>query len=54
MYSSEIKDISVVYSLGSACYTEMILNELKLTKFSSILGSMNIKSHDNIIKCLEI
>ena len=45
-------NIQVVYSIGIRCYTEMMLKELHLTKFSSIFGSLNIKSHDNIIKCL--
>jgi hypothetical protein len=53
MYSSEIQDISVVYSLGLRCYTDMIIKSLKLKKFSSIFGSMNIKSYDNIIKCFD-
>lgn len=46
-------DISVVYSIGIRCYTEIILKKLNLIKFSSIFGSLNIKNHNNIIKCFD-
>ena len=46
------KKISVIYSIGIRCYTEIILKRLNLVKFSSIFGSMNIKKSDNFIKCI--
>lgn len=44
-------EISVVYSIGVRCDTEMILKRLDLIKFSSIFGSMNIRNYENLIKC---
>lgn len=47
------RDFKVVYSIGIRCHTEMMLKDLHLTKFASIFGSLNIKSHANIIKCFD-
>ena len=49
-YSSRT-NISVVYSIGIRCYTEIILKRLNLTRFSSIFGSTNMKNYNNIIEC---
>lgn len=46
-------EISVVYSIGIRCYTEVILKRLNLVKFSSIFGSMNIKNYDNLRRCFD-
>ncbi len=46
-------EVSVVYSIGIRCYAEMILKRLGLIKFSSIFGSLNMKSNQNIIKCFD-
>ena len=43
--------ISAVYSLGTRCYTEIILKRLNLIKFSSVFGSMNMKNYANIARC---
>ena len=45
--------ISVVYSLGIQCDTEIMLKKINLIKFSSIFGSMNMKSYTNIIRCFD-
>jgi len=46
-------NIQVIYSIGVRCYTEMILKRMRLIKFSSIFGSLNIRNYDNVIKCLD-
>ena len=45
--------ISVVYSIGVRCHTESILRRLKLVRFSSIFGSMNIKDWYVLRKCFD-
>ena len=46
-------EVNVLYSIGIRCYTEMILKRLGLVRFSSVFGSMNTRSYDNIIQCLD-
>jgi hypothetical protein len=46
-------EYKVIYSLGIRCFTEEYLKKLGLKNFSSIFGSLNMKTIDNIIKCIE-
>lgn len=42
-----------VYSLGSRCYTEMALQKYNYKEFSSIFGSIDNDSIENVIKCFD-
>ena len=46
-------NVSVVYSLGIRCYTEIILKETGVTRFSSILGSTSMKSYERLMQCFD-
>lgn len=43
---------NVVYSIGIRCNTEIILKRLGLIKFSSLFGSMNIKTSNIATLCI--
>jgi len=43
--------VQVVYSIGTRCYTEIILKRLGYVKFSSIFGSMNLRNYKNVTSC---
>lgn len=49
--SSKNENYRCVYSLGIRCYTEMILKDIGLRRFSSILGSLFVKNFSNL-KCI--
>lgn len=46
-------EINVVYSLGSRFFTELLLQEFNLIRFSSIFGTMNTKNYNNLIKMFD-
>ena len=47
------RSIQVVYPLGIRCFTELMTQRLGLKKFSSIFGSLNIHTPQNIAHCFE-
>tara|TARA_B000000475_G_C15863230_1_gene393082 strand:+ start:31 stop:699 length:669 start_codon:yes stop_codon:yes gene_type:complete len=43
----------IIYPIGIRCVTDELLKRLSIKNMSSVFGSLNIKTFDNIVKCID-